>query len=67
MIESLSRLFGIAADEKDLDNYEPIYGLPKHSLDGWLARNPILRQEYDAKLRDFYARYRRRATTPASS
>ena len=67
MIESLSRLLGIAADERELDNYEPIYGLPNHSLDEWLARNPILRQEYDAKFRDFRARYRRRATTPASS
>ena len=58
MIESLSRLFGFVADEENFENYEPIYGLPKQSLDEWLSRNPKLRQEYDATLRDFNSHLR---------
>ncbi len=27
--------------------FDPVYGLPKHAIDEWLARNPKLREEYE--------------------
>lgn len=27
--------------------YDPVYGLPRRSLEEWLARNPQLREEYE--------------------
>jgi hypothetical protein len=27
--------------------YEPVYGLPKRSVEEWLARNPQLRERYE--------------------
>ncbi|QDU26747.1 hypothetical protein ETAA8_18280 [Anatilimnocola aggregata] len=59
MINSLYRTRTAAADEKELERYEPIYGLPKNSLDEWLACNPLLKQEYQARLRAFQSRYQR--------
>jgi hypothetical protein len=35
---------------KELSRFEPIYGLPRRSLDAWLARNPQLRKEYEIEL-----------------
>jgi hypothetical protein len=50
MLKSLFRLFGIDADSTELDKFEPIYGLPKRSLDEWLSRNPKLKKEYEREL-----------------
>ncbi len=50
MFKSLFRVFGIGADESELDKFEPIYGLPKPSLDEWLSRNPELKKKYDIEL-----------------
>lgn len=54
MIKCVMRFLGIIADDREdseLDKFEPIYGLPKRSLDEWLSRNPALRNEYEAELR----------------
>ena len=51
MLKSLSRLLGIAQKRPEPPEFEPIYGLPRRSLDAWLARNPKLKQEYEAKLK----------------
>lgn len=51
MCESLRRFFSVGNAPTELDAFEPIYGLPKRSLDEWLSRNPRLKKEYDAKLR----------------
>lgn len=50
MIDWLLHFFGIIRDERGPDEFEPIYGLPKRSLDEWLSRNPALRKDYDAEL-----------------
>jgi hypothetical protein len=31
--------------------YDPVYGLPRRSVEEWLARNPRLRKEYEAARR----------------
>jgi hypothetical protein len=51
MVKSLLRFFGILKDERGLDKFEPIYGLPPRSLDEWLSRNPGRRTDYEAELR----------------
>lgn len=54
MIKCLMRFLGIIADDREdteLDNFEPIYGLPKRSLDEWLSQNPALKKDYEAELR----------------
>jgi hypothetical protein len=50
MFKSWFRFFGIGAHSSELDKFEPIYGLPKRSLDEWLSRNPLLKQEYEIEL-----------------
>ena len=50
MIKSLLRFLGIIKDEMGLDQFEPIYGLPKPALDEWLSRNPALEKDYHAEL-----------------
>jgi hypothetical protein len=50
MIKSLLRFFGIVRDQRALDKFEPIYGLPTKSLDNWLSHNPALKKDYEAKL-----------------
>ena len=50
MVKSLLRLFGINRGEVELEKFEPVYGLPKQSLEEWLARNPALRKDYGAEL-----------------
>lgn len=59
MLKSPFRFFGIATDTTDLHAFEPIYGLPRRSLNEWLSRNPILKQEYEAKLRAYDLRNHR--------
>lgn len=54
MIKYLMRFLGLIADDREdseLDKFEPIYGLPRRSLDEWLSRNPALKKDYEAKLR----------------
>src|SRR3954469_16343395 len=31
--------------------YDPVYGLPRRAVEEWLARNPAIRDEYEAVLR----------------
>jgi hypothetical protein len=50
MLKSLYRFAGIDTDSTELDKFEPIYGLPKRSLDEWLSRNPKLKKEYEREL-----------------
>ncbi len=50
MFKSLLRFFGLAKENSRLDNFDPLYGLPKQSLDDWLSRNPKLKREYARKL-----------------
>jgi len=33
------------------EHFDPIYGLPYPALNDWLARNPNLREKYDAELK----------------
>ena len=56
MIKSMLRFFGIVKGTREPDKYEPIYGLTKRSLDEWLSHNPILKQEYESKLRAYNLR-----------
>ncbi|MCA9212935.1 MAG: hypothetical protein KDB27_07720 [Planctomycetales bacterium] len=54
MIKCLMRFLGTSADareDRELNKFDPIYGLPKRSLDEWLSRNPSLKRDYEAKLR----------------
>jgi hypothetical protein len=50
MFKSLFGFFRIGADSSELDKFEPIYGLPKRSLDEWLSRNSLLKKEYEIEL-----------------
>ena len=50
MIKSLLRFCGIVEDEMELDQFDPIYGLSKRSLDEWLSRNSALMKKYQAEL-----------------
>jgi hypothetical protein len=51
MLKSMFQFLGFdKGDTKYLDAFEPIYGLPKRSLEKWLSRNPTLKKEYEAKL-----------------
>ena len=51
MFNWLFWLFGTDDVTQQLDEFEPIYGLPKASFEEWMSRNPDLRKEYDAKLK----------------
>lgn len=50
MFTSLFCLFRSRKGSSHLDNFEPIYGLPKRSLDEWLSRNPRLKEQYEKEL-----------------
>ena len=50
MIKSLLRFCGIIKDERGLDQFEPIYGLPTRALDEWLSCNPALKKDYETEL-----------------
>jgi hypothetical protein len=47
----LLKMVGLGNRNAWRENFDPIYGLPYPALNDWLARNPKLREEYDAKLR----------------
>ena len=52
MLNWLGRLFGKAGEStSSATEYDPIYGLPRQSVEQWLAHNPGLREAYDAELR----------------
>jgi hypothetical protein len=61
MLKLLLRFFGIVKGNSELDNFDPIYGLPKHSLDEWLARNPTLKKKYESELMARSSRNHRRS------
>ncbi len=50
MFKSLLRFLGLAKKSSEPDNFDPLYGLPKHSLDEWLSHNPKLKREYASQL-----------------
>lgn len=50
MIRKLLRWLGLLNAEADSGRFEPVYGLPKWSLEEWLSRNPALRENYAADL-----------------
>jgi hypothetical protein len=51
MLKSFLRFLGIVKDKRRRDESDPIYGYPKRSIDDWLSHNPVLKKEYEAKLR----------------
>ena len=50
MIRALLRMFGLVDSDADPAKFEPVFGLPKRSLDEWLSRHPSMRERYDAEL-----------------
>jgi hypothetical protein len=50
MIRPLLRFFGLVDAEADSAKFEPVFGLPRRSLDEWLSRHPSMRETYDAEL-----------------
>lgn len=50
MFHALLCCLGFRTGRTKLDSFEPIYGLPKRSLDEWLSRNPQLQKEYEVEL-----------------
>jgi hypothetical protein len=60
MFKSLLRFFGLVNGKSDTDNFDPLYGLPKQSLDEWLSRNPTLKREYASELAARFWRSHRR-------
>jgi hypothetical protein len=50
MFKSLLRFFGIVEDVGAAKEFDPIYGLPRRSLDEWLSRNPALKKDHEAAL-----------------
>jgi hypothetical protein len=50
MIHRLLRLFGLANSKPDSEKFEPVFGLPKQSIDEWLSRHRSMKERYDAEL-----------------
>jgi hypothetical protein len=51
MAKRLARFFGLSAESVPANReFEPVYGLPRRSVEEWLARNPELRATYEAEL-----------------
>ena len=50
MFKSLMLYLGNFSKTSELDKYEPIYGLPRRSLQEWLSYNPLLKKDYEAEL-----------------
>jgi hypothetical protein len=51
MIIKLLQLCGLVNSPTTADDYDPVFGLPKRSLEEWLARHPSMRPKYDAELK----------------
>jgi hypothetical protein len=58
MFKAMFRYFESAGNSSTSNDFEPIYGLPRSSLNDWLSRNPLLKKEYDEKLADRLQRTR---------
>lgn len=50
MIIKVLQLCGLVNSPTTADDYDPVFGLPKRSLEEWLARHPSMRPKYDAEL-----------------
>ena len=50
MLSLLRRLVGAHTARNAADEFDPLYGLSKRSLDDWLSFNPQMRAEYESKL-----------------
>lgn len=50
MIIRLLQLCGLANYSTTTQSHEPVFGLPKRSLEEWLERHPSMRPKYDAEL-----------------
>lgn len=50
MFKPLMRYLRNFSKASDIDKYEPIYGLPRHSLQEWLSKNPLLKKDYENEL-----------------
>jgi len=50
MLRSIIRFLGLGTESTESDKFEPIYGLPKRSLDEWLSRNSRLKMDYEREL-----------------
>lgn len=50
MLNLLRRLVGAHTARNAADEFDPLYGLSKRSLDDWLSFNPQMRAEYESKL-----------------
>lgn len=50
MFRRLLKLLGFSRDDPiPQPEYDPVYALPRRSLEEWLARNPQLRKEYEVQ------------------
>jgi hypothetical protein len=62
------RLIGLSDSADPIgDQYDPVYGLPRRSLEEWLARNPDVKDEYEAELRRRAVRHDGSKSTPPAS
>lgn len=50
-VQIVTPFFGFVKAEKRSGKYDPIYGYPPRAIDEWLSYNPILKKNYEAKLR----------------
>ncbi|MBX3415799.1 MAG: hypothetical protein KF708_24150 [Pirellulales bacterium] len=50
MLNNLWRPFRRRKTDRTEQEFEPIYGLPRHAAEAWLARNPALKKDYDQRL-----------------
>lgn len=56
MWRSCSKLFGATAGAgRARGQYDPVYGLPRRAVEDWLARNPAIKRDYEAAIRDWPA------------
>lgn len=50
MFKTLMRYLRRSSKARDVDKGDPIYGLPKQSLQDWLSKNPLLKKDYESEL-----------------
>jgi hypothetical protein len=58
MLKAMLDYLEMGGHSSKMEDFEPIYGLPRQSLDDWLARNQPLKKEYDKVLADRLQRTR---------
>lgn len=54
MVRRLWPLLRITGQRTTDTQYDPVYGLPRHRVEEWLARNPRLSEQYEVELRRRY-------------